>query len=182
MPLHWSADRCEFQDFEFTIRQLQAGTGLIVGAAPNPPCTVTNAGLSADLDALAAYCATLTPKPSPVRLDHASAARGQAIFMRTDVGCASCHIPPRYTDSTLNASPFIKHDVGTGNSANEQNGSAFDTPSLHMLWDTAPYLHDGSAPTLRDVLVAHNPNNQHGSTSQLSDLEVQDLVTFLLSL
>ena len=27
-PLHWSADRDEVQDFEFTIRELQAGTGL----------------------------------------------------------------------------------------------------------------------------------------------------------
>ncbi len=30
--------------------------------------------------------------------------------------------------------------------------SAFDTPALRGLWDTAPYLHDGSAATLDDVV------------------------------
>ena len=66
MPLHWSADRCQFQDFEFTIRQLQAGTGLIVSAVPNPPCTASSAHLSADLDALAAYCTTQKVAPGDV--------------------------------------------------------------------------------------------------------------------
>ena len=37
------------------------------------------------------------------------------------MGCASCHIPPRFTDSTLSASPFIKHDVGTGNRSKRQD-------------------------------------------------------------
>ena len=177
LPLHWSADRDEFQDFEFSIRQLQAGTGLIVGRDPNPPLGPPNAGLSADLDALAAFCISLLPKPSPLVSPRASIERGAAIFQRADTGCATCHIPPRYTDSSLTPAPFIKHDVGTGNSASEQNGSSFDTPSLRMLWDTAPYLHDGSAPSLQDVFT-----HQHGNTSQLSTTEVQDLVAYLLSL
>jgi len=183
MPLHWSADRCQLQDFEFTIRQLQGGTGLITNGAPNPPCTASNAGLSADLDALAAYTATLQAKPSPVPLDAASVARGAAIFARPDTACAACHTrPPLYTDSTEAVVPFLKHDVGTGTSPLEQNGSAFDTPSLRMLWDTPPYLHDGSAATLMELLTTSNTGNLHGNTSQLSAQELRDLIAFLMSL
>ena len=32
----------------------------------------------------------------------------------------------------------------------------------------APYLHDGSAATIRDVLTTRNPKDEHGKTSQLS--------------
>ena len=178
LPLHWSADRDEVQDFEFTIRTLQAGTGLIKTRDPNPELGPPNAGLSTDLDALAAFVLSVQPKPSPF----ASSERGRAIFNRPDVGCTSCHPAPLYTDSTLSVRPFTLHDVGTGTSPEEQVGTAFDTPSLRGVWATAPYLHDGSAPTLRDVLTTNNPKDRHGKTSQLSATEIDDLVNFLLSL
>jgi hypothetical protein len=50
------------------------------------------------------------------------------------------------------------------------------------LWDNAPYLHDGSAATLGDVLIMRNPQNRHGRTSHLSEAEIRDLIAFLLSL
>lgn len=112
----------------------------------------------------------------------AAVERGRAVFERLDVGCAGCHTPPLYTDSALNASPFIRHDVGTGEGPDEPLGPAFDTPSLRGLWDTAPYLHDGSAPTLRAVLINENPMDRHGRTAHLSEQEIQDLIAFLLSL
>ena len=184
-PIHWSADRDEVQDFEFTIRELQAGTGLIRDGTPNPTLGPPNAGLSEDLDALAAFVESLRPKPSPVgqgdALFSAAVERGRAVFERVDVGCAGCHTPPLYTDSTLNTSPFIRHDVGTGGGPDESLGPAFDTPSLRGLWDTAPYLHDGSAPTLRAVLINENPMDRHERTAHLSEQEIQDLIAFLLS-
>ena len=178
-PLHWSADRDEAQDFEFTIRELQAGTGLIEEGEPHPELGQPNAGLSADLDALAAFVESLQPKPSPFRLADGTlsprALRGQVVFHRADVGCAACHVPPLFID-------LLGHDIGTGNGPGELLGPAFDTPSLRGVWHTAPYLHDGRAPTLRDVLVTYNPTNQHGQTAHLSEAEVQDLVAFLRSL
>jgi len=186
LPLHWSADRDEVQDFEFTIRTLQAGTGLIKGRDPNPELGPPNAGLSEDLDALAAFTLSVTPKGSPFTFRNAglmaSIERGRTIFNRADVGCNSCHPAPLYTDSALSASPFILHDVGTGDNPDERVGPAFDTPSLRGIWNTAPYLHDGSAATLRDVMISRNPNDRHGRTSQLSEAELQDLIAFLLSL
>ena len=175
-PLHWSADRDEVQDFEFTIRELQAGTGLL--ADPHPELGLPNAGRSADLDALTAFIESLQPRPSPFRHWNGTltpaAQRGQVIFHRADVGCATCHVPPLFTDLLL-------HDIGTGHGPGELLGPAFDTPSLRGIWHTAPYLHDGRAPTLRDVLTTHNPTDRHGRTAHLSEAELQDLMAFLLS-
>ena len=176
-PLHWSADRDEVQDFEFTIRELQAGTGLL--ADPHPALGPSNAGRSADLDALTAFIESLQPRPSPFRHRDGTltpeAQRGQAVFHRPDVGCAACHIPPLFTDLLL-------HDIGTGHGPGELLGPAFDTPSLRGLWHTAPYLHDGRAPTLRDVLTTHNPTDAHGRTTHLSEAELYDLLAFLISI
>jgi YVTN family beta-propeller protein len=179
-PIHWSADRDEVQDFEHTVRDLQAGTGLLRGRAPNPTLGPPNAGLSADLDALAAFVESLRPKRNLLAHDAAAVERGRAIFERPDTGCARCHVPLRYTDSNLTAR--IRHNVGTGDGPDEPLGPEFDTPSLRGLWDSAPYLHDGSAPALRDVLTTRNPADRHGRTTHLAETELQDLIAFLRSL
>jgi cytochrome c peroxidase len=80
------------------------------------------------------------------------------------------------------AAPFVRHDVGTGDGPGERLGPAFDTPSLRGLWDSAPYLHDGSAPTLRDVLTTRNAGDRHGTTSTLTPQQIDDLVAYLRSL
>lgn len=157
----------------------QAGTGLIPAGEPHPELAEPNAGRSEDLDALAAYALSLQFKPSPWT---ATVERGRTIFNRADVGCAGCHPAPRYTDSTLNVSPYVLHNVGTGDGPGERMGPAFDTPSLRGIWYTAPYLHDGSAPGLRDVLITRNPGDRHGRTSNLSESEIADLIAFLKSL
>jgi YVTN family beta-propeller protein len=186
-PLHWSADRDEVQDFEHTIRgPLMQGTGLVRGEVPDalgPPL----AGRSDALDALAAYCTSLEPNLSPHaagpgRLSPA-AERGRLLFESEAVGCASCHPAPTYTDSRPGTRPFVRHDVGTGEGdPSETMGTAFDTPSLVGVYRSAPYLHDGRAATLRDVLTAHNPKDRHGRTRHLSAAELDDLVEFLKSL
>jgi cytochrome c peroxidase len=61
-------------------------------------------------------------------------------------------------------------------------GTKYDTPTLIGVYRTAPYLHDGSALTLQDVLVDANRGNRHGTTSQLSAEEIDALVEFLMSL
>jgi cytochrome c peroxidase len=50
------------------------------------------------------------------------------------------------------------------------------------VYRTAPYLHDGSARTLRDVLTTCNKQDKHGKTSHLKANEIDDLVEFLKSL
>ena len=162
LPMHWSGDLDELQDVESTIRIVQAGTGL----APGPPhcepaCDQAppNAGRSQELDDLAAFMASLRTPRRAVTLPE-SAQRGQIVFNSS--GCASCHVPPLYTDRK-------RHDVGTGG-AQERKGSSFDTPSLGGLYDTAPYFHDGSAATLADVPARHfGASLTAGERSDLAD-------------
>ena len=68
-PVHWSGNFDEGQDFENDIVIHFGGSGLAQdGQPPNPPLGASNAGRSADLDALAAYVASLTaPVRSPFR-------------------------------------------------------------------------------------------------------------------
>ncbi len=187
-PLHWSANFDEVQDFENDIVHAFGGTGLAAdGQPPHPPLGATpNAGRSVELDALSAYLSSLRRVPaSPYREAEWSAAalRGRALFESSALGCTQCHAGPNYTDSSLD---FTLHDVGTIDDAAGQRLGAtlegFDTPTLLGLWATAPYLHDGRAATLQEVLREHNADDQHGHTSHLSDAEVDDVVAFLLEL
>jgi cytochrome c peroxidase len=121
---------------------------------------------------------SLTPIPSPYLVDQKlspQARRGERIFNDRATHCATCHPPGLYTD--------LKHyGVGTAANSGDKIGAAYDTPTLVEIWRTAPYLHDGSAATLREVLVERNPADLHGKTSQLKPSEIDDLVAYLLSL
>ena len=72
------------------------------------------------------------------------------------------------------------HNVGVL-SENESDGK-YDVPSLLEAYRTAPYLHDGRAATLKDVLTTHNQAGQHGKAKTLSPQEIDDLVAYLQSL
>jgi YVTN family beta-propeller protein len=193
-PLHWSADRDEAQDFEYTIRgQLMQGLGLLRGSI-KPKRGFEKAeleeklsGRSKDLDALAIYCnsfefTTLSPHvPAPGKLSE-SAGRGKELFFTKEVGCATCHGGPYYTDSSLQK-PYKIHDVGTGGEdPSEKMGQLYDTPTLLGVYRTAPYLHHGKAKTLRDVLTTCNKQDKHGKTSHLNAGQIDDLVEFLKAL
>jgi cytochrome c peroxidase len=140
------------------------------------------AGVSVDLDALAAYVASLTRAPaSPYRNQDGSLTAdglaGRQIFQR--LGCGSCHGGPDFTDSASGA----LHDVGTLKpSSGQRLGqplTGLDTPTLKGVWQTGPYLHDGSASTFLAVLTTANPDGRHGNTASLTDAERQQLVSYL---
>jgi DNA-binding beta-propeller fold protein YncE/cytochrome c553 len=185
-PIHWSADRDEVQDFEHTIRgPLMQGRGLLRGTL-HPSLEKPNKGLSAELDALAAYSNSHPVPISPYAKGGLSAAadRGRELFMSKKTACTKCHAGPLYSDSVpRSSSEIVRHDVGTGNDdPSEKMGPAFDTPTLLGVYRTAPYLHHGKAATLTDVLREQNANDKHGVTSHLTDTEVADLVEFLKAL
>lgn len=58
----------------------------------------------------------------------------------------------------------------------------YDTPSLRGVFGTAPYLHDGSAPTLEALLHANAAHDRMGRTSHLSAEEISALAAYLRTL
>ena len=128
-------------------------------------------------NALDDYLKSLQPMPSPHLVKgklSAAAQRGKRLFFSEAVGCAECHKGGLYTDQRF-------HDVGTiGNF--DAPANRFDTPSLIEVWRSGPYLHDGRAATIRDVVTTCNVKDEHGTTSQLKPGQIDDLVEFVLSL
>lgn len=173
-PLRWSAEWNESADSEFSVRFEQFGSGLIDGemypTRDGPP----NQGRSYDLDCLALFIDSLTVPEREHTLTPAEL-RGKALFESPRTGCSTCHPAPLYTDLQV-------HDVDTADRPGEWFGPLIDTPSLRLLYDSAPYLHDGSAATLYDVLTSANRADEHGVTSDLSESELEDLSAFLLAL
>jgi YVTN family beta-propeller protein len=131
---------------------------------------------AAQVDDLYAYLTSLTPVPSyHLTVDGKlteTAARGQVLF-EGKAGCARCHPAPIFTDNLM-------HNVGVL-SANEPDGR-YNTPSLVEAYRTAPYLHDGRALTIKDVLTTHNEDGHHGKAKGLTPQEIDDLVDYVLSL
>jgi len=126
-----------------------------------------------DAIAIDEYLRSLKPVPSPYLVNgrlSRSARRGRKIFDKA--GCALCHKGPLYTD-------LQKYNVGTGKDINKD--VEFDTPTLVEVWRTAPYLYDGRAAIIKEVLTTHNPDDKHGRTSNLTDNEIEDLAQFVLS-
>ncbi|MBS1809999.1 MAG: discoidin domain-containing protein [Acidobacteria bacterium] len=178
--LHWSANFDEVQDFEGQIRNLSGGTGLMTDAdfnagTRNQSLGDRKAGVSADLDALAVYVASLrTFTPSPYRNNDgtltADAVAGKEIFRTAN--CAQCHSGALFTE----AGTGLLRNIGTLKpSSGTRLGAALlgiDTPTLRDVWATGPYLHDGSALTLDAAINAHS-----GATFTSSDM--QKLVAFL---
>ena len=126
---------------------------------------------------------SLTTYPrSPWRTDDGelpeAALRGEVLFDQS--GCATCHTGTELTDSAwVDGAPLL-HDVGTLTEASGQRRgetlTGLDTPGLRGLHDTAPYLHDGSASTIAEAILAM-PETEH-----LSDTELEELSLYLLCL
>ncbi len=184
--LHRSGDRDEVQDFDLTARgALMGGSGFL--ASPNPALGAPNAGLDADLDALAAYVLGIPAiARSPARDADGElteeAVRGALVFQgdggsAAGAGCNACHTAPSFTDLTF-------HDVNSFATGTEFEGPEFNTPSLVGAWDLPPYVQvvgwgDGS--TIGGVLRGATAG-YHGDTSALAGAQMRDLEAFVKSI
>lgn len=123
--------------------------------------------------ALVSFVKTL-PKPVEAQRDSVSEYGKQAFH---SIGCAACHVPDLggvkgvYTDFllyTLEDPPPPGSggggDYRTGPSPllqlpqrpeDEPKSNEWKTPALWGVADSAPYMHDGSARTLHDAILAH---------------------------
>lgn len=124
--------------------------------------------LASDVDT---YLEMLKPVVSPyIQLykekSKALGISGKDLFERAN--CSSCHSGKYYTDKKT-------HTIGMGM-------EKFDTPSLREIWRTAPYLYDGRARTIREVLTIYNKDNEHGITQNFTDEELELLELYILTL
>jgi cytochrome c peroxidase len=139
-----------------------------------------------------------------------SARRGMALFFSARVGCAQCHFGVNFSgrlifeghvkDSAIFANTGLYDVDGRGGYPPTDRGlielthraadmGKFRVPTLRNVALTAPYMHDGSLPTLQDVLD-HYMRGGHRSRRQdprvrpfvLTEMERADMMAFLESL
>ena len=191
--------------------QLAAAPDLIVGTLARSPLYVAHFQRAFSSPptrdhvaaALAAFVRTLRSgnspwdrhelgEPNAVSLD---AIAGQELFSGR-AQCHLCHPPPHYTDWQF-------HNKGIGAATQSpdrgriratkhpQHDGQFRTPTLRGAAHTAPYFHDGSAPTLRDAVVySLSGGFRSGNATldrrleriELTSKEVDQLVAFLRAL
>ena len=112
------------------------------------------------------------PAPPSGSFDATAAARGAVLF-DGKARCASCH--PGGGDDGLAHTIVPPSDDDAA-----RLGRAF-TPTLQAVRARPPYLHDGRAATLRDVLTTADPNARHGA-ADLAAPDLDDLVAYLETL
>jgi YVTN family beta-propeller protein len=118
------------------------------------------------------YLKNLTPLESPYWAEYKkSKQKGKKLF--ESAGCAQCHAGKYSTDQQ-------KYNVGTGDG--DDKNRAFDTPSLHEIWRTAPYLYDGRATTLQEVFTKFNVDDKHGATKSLNKEDLEALILYINTL
>jgi hypothetical protein len=136
------------------------------------------------LPALLQYQLSLrTPSPPPDSFKREAARRGADVFNGV-ARCASCHIPPTYTDVLSGPDPHVPFlhapsEVGADPAyASRSATGMYRTTPLRALWQHPPYFHDGSAKTLLDAV------NHYDMLFGLALTEKQkaDLVEFLKTL
>ena len=124
---------------------------------------------------------------------HEAAVRGWNIFQA--IKCTNCHDGVLLTDQQY-------HNVGIGMDQKEpdvgrfkvtnkpEDTGAFKTPTLRDVAKSAPYFHDGSAPTLEaavDIMLAGGKENEHLDKKNLQKHDVlpdqrESLLEFLKAL
>jgi hypothetical protein len=163
MWLHWDGNNDSVDE-----RNLSASLG--AGVTPR---TIDYPALKRVRD----WTWTLPPPPYPFRVDRALASRGEAVYRRH---CLECHADHTFRSgqvvgarvgtvvplAEVGTDPF-RFDSYTAVFAANQYGLYPDSPSqfkhfrktdgyanhpLDGIWARAPYLHNGSVPTMRDLL------------------------------
>jgi cytochrome c553 len=133
------------------------------------------------LPALHAYqISLLAPRPPEGSFDQAAAARGQALFAADGkANCASCHVPPLFTEPGWNLHSPAEMGIDSFQ-ADRSPDLRYRTTPLKGLWTHTKggFYHDGRFATLLDVVNHYDTLFSLG----LTDAEKSDLVEYLKSL
>jgi cytochrome c peroxidase len=119
-----------------------------------------------------------------------SAERGFALFNGKG-HCAACHSGWRFTDDSFHDIGLPDDDLGRGALRPKLPLAqhAFKTPGLRSIARRAPYMHDGSVPTLVAVMRHYNDGflvrpslSPEMKPLHLTEAEMNDLVSFMRTL
>ena len=134
--------------------------------------------VTSKLPALRAYQLSLAkPAPPTGSFDAVAAERGRVVFNGAG-RCATCHVGTTFTDVN---SGRLHDPTETGMDpryAARTTQKRYRTTPLRALWQHPPYFHDGSAPTLSDVVENYNT----ARNLRLTDQQRRDLVEYLKTL
>lgn len=166
MHLHWDGNNDSVDE-----RNLNAALGAGV-----TPVTIDHAGLQRVRD----WIWTLPPPPYPFPIDEALAARGEGLYRRLCMGCHGDHRfrqgvvdadsrlgevvpidrigtdPHRLNSFTLAfaANLYTQYPDSEYRFTHFRKTFGYANMPLDGIWARAPYLHNGSVPTLRDLMDA----------------------------
>ncbi len=130
-----------------------------------------------EVNALIAYLDTLDFPPNPnLEKDGGlspAALRGREVYRSPKAACNTCHRGPESTDGKI-------HETGLEIPQDRYQG--YNPPSLRGLYDKDPYLHDGRAKTLREVLAGDHSTDKVTGHGELTKQELDDLIAYLMTL
>ncbi len=202
-----TADRKQVQDYWKTIDVEQGGS-----FSPNEPAQQPLLDAIADYvnEAIPIPIPPSTDETHTVSGSALATLRANGALVFSQLGCDSCHSGPARTDSgsgnpsldlaapvTFSAAmdSVLLHDVGTcvttgpwvdvahaDLEGDPRPACAFDTPALRGVWDSAPYLHDGSAATLEAAVTVMLGASGTSPATPPPPSDLQALVEFVRGL
>jgi cytochrome c peroxidase len=135
--------------------------------------------ISSKLPALHVYQLSLAaPKAPEGSFVASAAARGREVFEK-QAQCATCHVPPTFTEPGWNM--HTPKELGIDDfQANRGPDKQYRTAPLKALWthETGGFYHDGRFATLDDVVTHYNSVFNLALTAQ----QQSDLIQYLKSL
>jgi hypothetical protein len=136
--------------------------------------------VTAKLAALHYYQLSLpAPIPPEGSFDRVAAARGKSLF-EAKAQCASCHVPPLYTEPGWNLHSPSEIGVDDFQAKRSPGEQKYRTAPLRGLFahSKGGFYHDGRFATLDEVIEHYNSLKHLGLSAQ----EKKDLIEFLKSL
>ncbi|GAB4380625.1 MAG: cytochrome-c peroxidase [Salibacteraceae bacterium] len=114
---------------------------------------------------------------------------GMALFFSSRTQCSSCHSGILFTNGTTENNGIYDQYTDPGRfrlTLDSADIGKFKVPSLRNVAITAPYMHDGSFPTLKSVIEHYNTGGKnHFNQSSLvkplhlNDTEMEAIIAFL---
>lgn len=99
--------------------------------------------------------------------------RGLNAFI--DAGCNGCHSGPMLSDFELHQLPIAENSsLLQAGIIDDGVGAKFRTPSLRNVELTAPYMHNGTEPTLRSAILFYDEVANPGNDEDLAELDFDD--------